>query len=1243
MADSLVIGEQIELWGAASPSGPVASTNPLCLGATFWLQTGFDLSAPQPTTDIVGSLLLDGERPFGYRASNRTITLPIEIAAPDFATLSAAREVLLKEINQQTWTLRWTRDVTGALAGNTTQMPLLFDCFRAKSSVWQYGGIDTLGRQPIGLMTITFDALPYGRSDVPIAVSFPSPLAGMAAPPAAITVDSYPSSATTGQFLSGQNAGFDGGLGGWAAISGVTSVAASTAQVFAGSHSMAITCSGSGDAIVALQPYSAGLPVVKSQGVAVTGQVRTAVTARTVIIGVRFYDTAGNFLSSSASLGNTDSNAGWTALTWLDFATAPANGFAVPYFQVVGPAAAEVHYADSVLFGYDWDNSTVGPTGSSMLWDPSVAGVPTGIGLPAQYAVNGLAVNLEQGWTARPAQAVGVAGLAQFTSASAALMAAGDQFQLASNFLSTAGSGSVHNTDMEGSIGTWVQTGNCAVADSAVQAHAGTDSMTLTSTAGGDMSAAHCTAGNFLTQGLPVTPGQQVYCSAWFRTLASARSCNAGVSFCDVAGNVLATVYGNAVTDGAAGWIQATDNGLITAPAFAAFARASVKVQATGAGAEVHYTDDVTLAVAAAPVYTVAAVGAPFFGVNSVFFTPATNPVNVSQYDFLVQCGPAPNLTALAFYAGFGSTSYYKNWAILGGRVTFAVKLTDSNNVTLSFSSTIKCTGSNHSAAPVWQKLRIPVPSKPGFNYPMVTGYVITVTNRATNDMRYSQVFLDSLQAVPAPSGLVAPTRGFVYDLAGIQGTARAPVSLQLQNQAAATNATKTIAAAGGFAWTAPSGVTSVAVRCWGAGGNGSTVTSVGGGGGGSGATAFNAAVAVTAGVTYNGFVQPGGAGAAASTTFTGDSVTVTAACGANAAANTTTGGAAGAAGTGGFAGAAGGLGLTGTSGGGGGSSAGTAGAGNAGATGAAGGAGGAAVAGGGAGGHGHPSGGASSSGGFAPGGGGGGGNSSGGNIHGGGAGAAGQVTLTYLQPVSMTSVIAHKPPVTAPGMLSPFVSPSTDDSPAGTIEYPVQTSILGIPARFAGTYNVIAVPFSWDTPANARTVTVTVKQYEQAGGAVYSSSVAASITPNSLVQLVGPPAGTGFADLGFLTLPVQELPQDNINAYFTVTITSTDTSDRFMDILFLDTTGSTVIIQSPTGYQNYFLDEPIADRDIGLMLGTIADRDDAVSILDRASPTGTPMAVDPQGNTQLLVYSMEGAPGLQMSYFARWFFDRYA
>src|SRR5258708_36028716 len=185
--DSLVIGEQIELIGS------VGSTNPLCAGAVFLRQPGYDLGARQPVTSIVGSLILDGSRPFGYAAGNRTITLPIEISVPGdtgtpagFSKLTAAREVLLREVNQQTWTLRWTR-----APGAGTPLPLLFDCFRAKAAVVAWGNVDTLNRFPIGLLTLTFEALPYGRTDVPVVTDFPSPLAGPPGPPGGVTGGSF--------------------------------------------------------------------------------------------------------------------------------------------------------------------------------------------------------------------------------------------------------------------------------------------------------------------------------------------------------------------------------------------------------------------------------------------------------------------------------------------------------------------------------------------------------------------------------------------------------------------------------------------------------------------------------------------------------------------------------------------------------------------------------------------------------------------------------------------------------------------------------------------------------------------------------------------------------------------------------------------------------------------------------------------------------------------------------------------
>jgi hypothetical protein len=195
-ADSLVVAGQIELLGGP---GGVQNTNPLCVnaagvGAIFRLQPGYDLGAAQPTTDFIGSLALDGERPFGRRASDRTITLPIQIVAPDFTTQAGALELLSQAIDQQTWTLTWTRDPSQASAGGLgVALPLVLDCFRAQASALTYGGVDQTLGLPIGAITITFQALPYGHSDQPVSIAVASPLPGGVTPPAPIVLDTFSS------------------------------------------------------------------------------------------------------------------------------------------------------------------------------------------------------------------------------------------------------------------------------------------------------------------------------------------------------------------------------------------------------------------------------------------------------------------------------------------------------------------------------------------------------------------------------------------------------------------------------------------------------------------------------------------------------------------------------------------------------------------------------------------------------------------------------------------------------------------------------------------------------------------------------------------------------------------------------------------------------------------------------------------------------------------------------------------
>ena len=112
MSDSLIIGNIIQLL-----AGGVASQHPWCPGAEFTLSPGFDLSAPQPTSDVVATLLGGGERLLGEGAANRTIKLPLAIRVnstgnltTDRTTLAGGRELLLATIDAPGgWQMVWER------------------------------------------------------------------------------------------------------------------------------------------------------------------------------------------------------------------------------------------------------------------------------------------------------------------------------------------------------------------------------------------------------------------------------------------------------------------------------------------------------------------------------------------------------------------------------------------------------------------------------------------------------------------------------------------------------------------------------------------------------------------------------------------------------------------------------------------------------------------------------------------------------------------------------------------------------------------------------------------------------------------------------------------------------------------------------------------------------------------------------------------------------------------------------
>jgi hypothetical protein len=210
--------------------------------------------------------------------------------------------------------------------------------------------------------------------------------------------------------------------------------------------------------------------------------------------------------------------------------------------------------------------------------------------------------------------------------------------------------------------------------------------------------------------------------------------------------------------------------------------------------------------------------------------------------------------------------------------------------------------------------------------------------------------------------------------------------------------------------------------------------------------------------------------------------------------------------------------------------------------------------------------------------------------------------------------------------------------TPANTVQLFADNAMLittPLPAVFNGTYTVMLMNSSWNSPSSARTISVTVKQYEFPGGASYTTTTTpVSIVPNTQVV-------NGILNVGTLTLPQKAIPHDNEQGFFTVLVSDTNTSDRFFDCLFLDTQGQTVIINEPsTGYVNYYIDEPDSTTDLGKHLGSQFGRPAAISVTDACTLSGGPLTIEP-GTNALLAYCQEGAPSISVNYWPRWYSER--
>ena len=211
--DSLVIAGIIELMGGSGqPCAIPPLTDPVSgKSVVFRISTPggqlstlsgggsgpYDLGDPQPTQDLVESLLLDGERPFGSRTSNRTLSIPIAIYAPTQQLLGAARDYLLSVIDQQTFQIASTPASTG--------LTTIYDCFRALPSVMMYGFNNNREGTPaspaIGLVTVAIQALPFGRSGIDgvVEIDFSSNLVAGTPTTSVLTVDDFSGTVDTSE------------------------------------------------------------------------------------------------------------------------------------------------------------------------------------------------------------------------------------------------------------------------------------------------------------------------------------------------------------------------------------------------------------------------------------------------------------------------------------------------------------------------------------------------------------------------------------------------------------------------------------------------------------------------------------------------------------------------------------------------------------------------------------------------------------------------------------------------------------------------------------------------------------------------------------------------------------------------------------------------------------------------------------------------------------------------------------
>lgn len=231
-------------------------------------------------------------------------------------------------------------------------------------------------------------------------------------------------------------------------------------------------------------------------------------------------------------------------------------------------------------------------------------------------------------------------------------------------------------------------------------------------------------------------------------------------------------------------------------------------------------------------------------------------------------------------------------------------------------------------------------------------------------------------------------------------------------------------------------------------------------------------------------------------------------------------------------------------------------------------------------------------------------------------------VNLVLTNGSTIAAAVLHSPPTGQDpdlGILTALSTASTNQT----------VTIAAANAEFAGTYSVVLGVGTPGTGSVTATVTITQK------------SNGVQVAQQVLATTYTAPLTSSLVPVGDVTLPLRAVPVDNSTTTFDIQVVITGT-DRYSDVMLLDTAGQTVIADPATATAAIYVDTPTALNGIGgvYAAGSTNDRTSAFGILDVSIVTGGPILFEP-GNNKLLAWVPANAPVVTVSYYPRWLDER--